>query len=384
MSGKAFAADFFARYDSFGIRRAGTPGDLDSARWLLEELQAVDALQPTFQDVSFERFVPGPAHLVAQDGERIEGLPLFDGGLTRPEGEIGLIGPLGSEAEIGFAVMEPAMASLPDNAFAQSRATSHHRAIVIALTTRDGGLAPLNAHDCSNPFGPPVLQIAGRDANRVALLSERSARVTVVVTGSRTPSSSRNLRVELRGSSPALLLLTPRTSWWTSTAERAGGIWAWMEALRAVAASPSRERAVVGLATCGHELGHLGAHHAFALEPHLANQTALVIHLGANLGTATAPSLTVRSNVEGLADTMRSLLVKEAYPAPAITAVTGGKAGGEAHEIEQRGGRYLSLIGSNPWFHAPEDRWPMSVDLDRVGAIARSVSAVALGQINRM
>jgi hypothetical protein len=67
-----------------------------------------------------------------------------------------------------------------------------------------------------------------------------------------------------------LLLLTPRTSWWASTAERAGGILAWLEALRALAAIPARRRAVVALATCGHELGHIGAHRAFAAEPALA------------------------------------------------------------------------------------------------------------------
>jgi hypothetical protein len=34
------------------------------------------------------------------------------------------------------------------------------------------------------------------------------------------------------------------------------------------------------------------------------------------------------------------------------------------------------LIGDNPWFHAPEDRWPVSVDLPRAEAIAHAVVAV--------
>lgn len=77
---------------------------------------------------------------------------------------------------------------------------------------------------------------------------------------------------------------------------------------------------------------------------------------------------------------MRELLENQGYPADAILALTGGKASGEAHEIEQRGGRYLSLIGSNPWFHAPEDRWPTSIDLDRACAIAQSVTALAIAE----
>ena len=374
------AADFFAQYDSFGERRAGSTGDLASAAWLAQQLAGVRALHTTFQKVRFRRFLPGEATLHAQGVPRIQGLPLFDGGLTEPDGVTGQIGPLGSDADIGFAVMEPAMASLPNNAFARARADSSHRAIVIALTTRDGGLAPLNAHDSDHPFGPPVLQIAGRDAQAVVMLSEHAAQVTVTATGRHDVAGSGNVRAELPGEGPPLLLLTPRTSWWTSTAERAGGVFAWVQTLHALAASAARQRAVAALATCGHELGHLGAHHAFAIEPELASESALVIHLGANLGTATAPALTVRSNIDGLAQRMRELLANRGYPAEAVLAETGGKASGEAHEIEQRGGRYLSLIGSNPWFHAPEDRWPTSIDLDRACAISQSVTALAIAE----
>ncbi|MBM3407648.1 MAG: hypothetical protein FJY25_09980 [Betaproteobacteria bacterium] len=380
MTDRALAANFFADYDSFGVRRAGSAGDLASAAWLAGQVARIQTLQSVFQDVHFRRFLPGESSLRTDGHPPVEGLPLFDGGLTQAQGIKGGIGPLGSDAEIGFAVMEPAMASLPDNAFARARAESRHRAIVIALTTREGGLAPLNAHDSDRPFGPPVLQIAGRDAPGVVALSERAAQVTVTVTGQYEAASSRNVRAALQGAGPPLLLLTPRTSWWTSTAERAGGVYAWVQSLQALAASTSRKRAVVGLATCGHELGHLGAHHAFAREPQLASESALVLHLGANLGTATAPALTVRSNVEGLADQMRQRLMDAGYPADAIHALSGGKANGEAHEIERRGGRYLSLIGSNPWFHAPEDRWPVSIDLDRACAIANSVTALALAE----
>lgn len=372
------AAAFFAAYDALGTRRAGSQADLDSARWLADTLGTAPAVPVRLHEVPFERFVPGKARLTATDSVPIDGLPLFDGGLTGDEPVSGLIGSLGSDARIGYAVMDPAAASLPDNAFAKARADSDHAAIIIALTTREGGLAPLNAHDLAKPFGPPVLQVAGRDAAQIASLMNRKCMVSVIVQGQREASFSFNLRAELPGQTPPVLLLTPRTSWWTSTAERAGGIWAWAQTLRALAASPARRRSFVGLATCGHELGHLGARHAFAVDPDLASEASLVIHLGANLGTAIEAGLTVRSNVAGLADHMAGLLAHEGYPAQSLRAVTGGKAGGEAHEIEQRGGRYLSLIGSNPWFHAPEDRWPSSIDLDRAQAIARGVTAFAL------
>jgi hypothetical protein len=368
-------ASFFAAYDAFGERRAGGAGDATSAAWLREEAERAGA-EAALVPAPFTRLVPGRG-LIETEGVTVEGLPLFDGGLTPPEGITGALGALGSDAAIGFAELHPAAASLPGNAFARARQESRHRGIVIAMRTKPDGLAPLNAHDIEAPFGPPVLQVAGRDATRLATLAAAGATARLVVDGTRAPAVSHSVRATLAGTAPPLVLLTPRTSWWTSTAERGGGILAWLEALRALAAVP-RRHAVVALATCGHELGHVGARRIYTDEPALARDAALTIHLGANLGAAEEPHLTVRSNVAGLADRMAEALVCAGHPRAPVEPVAGGTANGEAHEIATRGGRYLSLIGRNPWFHAPEDRFPVSVDLPRAEAIARAVAALAV------
>jgi len=369
------AEAFFAAYDGFGPRRAGGAADLASAAWL-RDLAAEAGAAARLVPVDFLRVLPGAAQITV-DGRVIEGLPLFDGGTTDAEGVAGALGPLGSAAPIGFAEMHPREASLPGGAFALARRESRHAAIIVALRTRPDSLAPLNAHDTDAPFGPPVLQVAGREADALRALAARGVAARLVAEATRAPGHSANVRADLPGHGPPLLLLTPRTSWWTSVAERAGGIFCWLAALRALAGAPGGQP-VVALATCGHEIGHIGAHHAFAAEPGLVRDAALTLHLGANLGCAEAPALTVRSNVAGLADRMAAALVAAGYPVDAIHAVTGGKANGEAHEIETRGGRYLSLIGENPWFHAAEDRWPTCIDLPRVQAIARAVQGQLL------
>jgi hypothetical protein len=364
------AADFFAAYDAFGERRAGGEGDLASAAWLRD--LATEAGAPArLVPVPFSRILPGPSWITVDDRD-VAGLPLFDGGTTDSGGVAGTLGPLGSAARIGFAEMHPREASLPGNAFAVARAESRHAAIVVSLRTRPDSLAPLNAHDTDKPFGPAVLQVAGHEAGALRALAERGAPARVVVQARPAAGRSANVRADLPGEAPPLLLLTPRTSWWTSVAERAGGIYCWVEALRALAAVP-RKHGVVALSTCCHELGHIGAHRAFAAEPDLVPDAPLTLHLGANLGCAEAPALTVRSNVDGLAERMAEVLDAAGYPGDALQVFTGGKANGEAHELEQRGARYLSLIGDNPWFHAPEDRWPACIDVPRVEAIAAAV-----------
>jgi len=47
---------------------------------------------------------------------------------------------------------------------------------------------------------------------------------------------------------------------------------------------------------------------------------------------------------------------------------------GEARNIHVGGGRYVSLLGSGPYFHSLADRWPDVID---VPAIAKYAAAVA-------
>ena len=44
----------------------------------------------------------------------------------------------------------------------------------------------------------------------------------------------------------------------------------------------------------------------------------------------------------------------------------GQRALGEARNIFDGGGEYISLLGSNPFFHHPNDRWPHSVDIAKL------------------
>ena len=58
-----------------------------------------------------------------------------------------------------------------------------------------------------------------------------------------------------------------------------------------------------------------------------------------------------------------------------ITAV-GERPLGEARNIYDGDGHYISLLGSNSLFHHPEDRWPDTVDLDQTVALNRAILEV--------
>src|SRR4051812_7816558 len=113
----------------------------------------------------------------------------------------------------------------------------------------------------------------------------------------RTAAAARNVTVSLDiagygGALAPLVVMTPRSSWWQSTAERGGGIVCWLESLRALIASPPAlsllGRPVVFTANTGHELGHLGLDDFIARRRGWDRETAACgafwVHYGANIG----------------------------------------------------------------------------------------------------
>ncbi|HZU87840.1 MAG TPA: hypothetical protein VE993_01150 [Stellaceae bacterium] len=215
----------------------------------------------------------------------------------------------------------------------------------------------------------------------------RGTMARLVAHSTRTPAQARNLVVTLRGrrrDRPPVVIMTPRSSWWQSTAERGGGIVCWLEALRAlIAAPPACE--VIFTANSGHELGHLGLDDFLARRPGWERH-AIWLHYGANLGAAGGLQPTGLSrggalSVLSASDDLRALAAAELSRAgqkPDHVAPKATVPNGETRDIHRAGGRYITLVGSNPLFHLPQDRWPHAVDTAAVARIAAGAARLAL------
>lgn len=51
----------------------------------------------------------------------------------------------------------------------------------------------------------------------------------------------------------------------------------------------------------------------------------------------------------------------------------GERPGGEARNIHDLNGRYVSFLGTNAWFHQEDDRWPETVDVAQTVRVAPRV-----------
>jgi hypothetical protein len=136
------------------------------------------------------------------------------------------------------------------------------------------------------------------------------------------------------------------------------------------------ERTVIFTANTGHELGHVGLDHYLEENPDLVARAHAWIHLGANFATRDAAVLYQASSQALMRDGLAALTSRGI--SEINTTPVGNRPLGEARNVFDGNGAYISLIGTNPWFHHPDDRWPVSVDLDKLGRIYEAVLTMAV------
>lgn len=383
-------------YARQGFHRTGTEVDRRSGDWLYEEVRRI-GLVPALESFDLSRIDPINPGLVVQ-GRRIEGVPVFDGTFTNPEGIQGRLGPLNSDADIGLVEAPPNTAGA--GAFGAARREARHKAIVCVTRGARPGLCLNNADAFLKPFGPPVLQVSSEESAFLNDQAQRRAEVTVIAPVARVSTTAFNVTTMIKGRNAALMpliVMTPRSGWYWCASERGGGIVCWLELMRTLrAAQPVRD--VLFVASSGHELGHLGIDAFVARRPGIVPKTVGWIHLGANIGAAMRPgnptpvagddpALRHATPVLGSANTIQASDDEfEAILSRAMSA--GGLAisrrnprgtipGGEAETVHRGGGRYVSVIGSNALFHNPADRGPQAVDVVAIARFTNAFAAVA-------
>lgn len=366
----ASAAAIVRAYESQGIHRTGTQVDIASGLWLMREVERA-GLKPERENFSFERVEPVAGTLTIRD-RRFDGLPLFDAAFTDAAGVSGLLGPLGSEAPIGFVEAAPNTAGAGPLGVVRRR--NQHRAIVVVTKGGKPGLCPNNADDFPEPFGPPVLQISSEYREALA----PGVEVRVVAEAKRVAASTFNVTARIAGSDPKLaplIVMTPRSGWWTCASERGGGIVCWLALMRALRGSkPARD--VLFVASTGHEIGYRGIEVFIANRPDIVKRAHGWIHFGANIGAAQGPGITVQASDDEM-EAVETQAIEKAGFRIDRRVPRGTVPGGEAGSVHKRGGRYLSLIGQNTLFHNQLDRGPEAIDAGAINRFGEAFSGVA-------
>ena len=367
---EARSAAWLKAWDAQDIHRTGTAGDAAGAAWLAAEARTLGA-EVVIENFVLDRLDPVECFLEI-GGERIDGVPVFDAPATAAEGIAGRLGD-----EIAVAELPPR--AVYSGAFQLLRRSGAHQALVVVCQGDAPGLGLINAEDFRTPSGAPAIHVSSEVRDLVFAALWEGAPARLVSHSRRVAAEAVNIVVTLPGRDrvkPPLVVMTPRSSWWQSTAERGGGIVCWLESLRALLAG-WLERDVVFTANSGHELGHLGLDEFIARRPGWDGPDgATWLHYGANLGAFGSWLALVSNNAElrrlGLAALTDTGQPPDDIPWPATPP------SGETRDIHKASGRYLTLVGTNRLFHLPQDRWPDAIDLPAVARIAAAGAQMAL------
>jgi hypothetical protein len=363
-------------WDAIVDHRTGTEGDERTTEWLSSELRQA-GVEPTVVWFDFQRRVLHDCY-VAAAGERADGVPLFDGGFTDAAGLQAPLTGLGSTGDIGLTLFGPSPRHPGSRVLQKARRSDAHQAIV-AVAAGDlvrPGLSLLNADHYTAPFGPPVLQVGTGHRQWLAAARDTAEPVRFVAHVSLEQTRAGNVQARIEGVHSGLsplVIMTPRSAWWTCTSERGGGISLWLECARHFAANRP-DRTVIFTANTGHELGHVGLQHYLDSVPELVNQAHAWVHLGANFAAVDSELRFQASTGELLSQTLAALTAHGINER--IVTPVGERPLGEARNIYDGDGDYVSLLGSNGLFHHPEDRWPEAVDLDRILALNQAMLEV--------
>ncbi len=341
-----------------GHRRTGTLGDRATDKWLLEKLSGL-GLSGTISAYPFERF-DIEACWIDLKGERIPAVPMYD---TLPQ-HMDLTGTLGEEViAMPYAPQEahPATQSI-----LAARAKGKHRAIIAygAARTVEPGLALVNSESYRAPAETPVFQVSSAYASKFTA----GDRVRCYLVSHRVNAEATNVICRVKGtaSTPPWVVMTPKSAWWTSTAERAGGIVAWLALAHYFATHPPRH-SIIFTANSGHELSHLGMDHFLE---QLNGAVSGWLHLGANFASGSPPHLQAR-------DQKTRQQLTEAFARHGLSESTWTELNqrplGEARNIYDRGEPYFSILGGNHYFHHPDDRYPQTIDLAATVRITRAL-----------
>ena len=367
-------ATLIGEYEEQGWHRTATRVDSASAEWLAGQIDTTGNT-PALEAFPVERVDVTSAVLVVGD-RRIEGIPLFDGSFTGPQGIDGRLGAPGSEAEI--ALVETAVNAAGAGELGDARRANRHKAIVAVTRGRRPGLCPSNADSFLKPFGPPVLQVSSEEG---AALRERAAgggRVTVIADVARTVAVAANVTTSIEGTNPRLpplIVMTPRSGWYTCASERGGGIAVWLETMRGLRTA-RLPRPVLFVASSGHELGHLGINAYIARRAGIVKNSVGWLHLGANVGAATEAANTIQASDDRF-DEQLTAAMSAAGLAVSRRTPRGTVPGGEAEAVHRGGGRYASIIGGNALFHNLEDRGPKAIDPAAIAKFSHAFAALA-------
>lgn len=347
-------------YEAFGDHRTGTDADVETAQWLAARLSA-SGFDTRRRPFAVNLFALEGASVTA-GGREIEAFPLW------PATELRLHGKLGDDDIALVTLPYSANATLASSAYRTPLVTAAGRARAIVAITEGptNEIIALNV-ESDHPLAVPTLLVGGRDGEYLRAASRDQQAARLQVSGRSLESAAYNVIAARSGRGPTIVVSTPISGWFGCAGERGAGIAVFL-ALAAWARS-GLANPLVFVATSGHEFEGLGSRNLFEHDMPPPENTALWLHLGANLANyavrfengaplstgAISPTRYAGASASLLTDVARVFAGQTGYDRPFDLAASATP--GDVAIYRDRGyANLVGLVGANPLHHTRHDR----------------------------
>jgi hypothetical protein len=283
-SREAEAQRILERYYGFGDKASGGPGDTACGAWIEGELKRLgyEVERQPFETPAYE----GDATLTAGPAKAAL-IPQAWVVPTPAEGISGRLRLSGGSDGIALLVLPHARWSTAKGEVerrVQQAIKQGAEAVILVTTGPTGEAIALNTPVTKALFDRPVAILAPRDADPFLRAAAQDGLATLRMTGRSFRRPAFNVTATARRSPHGrwLVLSTPRSGWFGCVGERGTGLAVWLM----LAQWASRARLPVNLAlvaTSGHEYEYAGGEQFIEHVAPKPKDTALWVHLGANV-----------------------------------------------------------------------------------------------------
>lgn len=373
----ADAYRYLIEFSKFGLKRSGTDGDEAVRNWVETELSAM-GYEVSHEAIEFQRYVPRRYSLEAGEfapcvfplyhsgATTSEGLkaPLYDGGLGTPAE---LQGANGRIVLIDAPLVENFLTPTLDAARIAA-AEAGALAVVVAAQGPENWVHGKNVFAGSGICGLPTLFVGKQDG---AALRELAGTEALFILDAVLEERARtgNVLARREGQSDDVLVIgTPLNGWFTTAAERGGGVGAFLTLARQLAERDSLPQDLLFVATGGHEVGFLGLQTFIENRPELLPHISAYVHLGGSIAARGMVEVDGQVQSTGLAHP-RLLFVSEN---PLLQAISEGAMRnngvielsnippasfnpGEQQYMYAAGVPIAAISASHFYFHSPRD-----------------------------
>ncbi len=357
--------DLVAHYAQLGDHRTGTAADRATVDWLVSLLGEKGA-EVTRHAYTFPLFTGEARGEGSAEGVPLE--PLYYSATGEHSDDDAHVACIGFDESHGDGTIAQALAKI-----VQDTRAARARIALVATRSPTGSLCAINR--APQPPGEVAICLAPGRALEQLSRSRAGVRYSATISTGRSENVSAFFACGKSERAP-LLVTTPLSGWFACAGERGTGL----AIAVSVAEALSRQVPVLLVIPTGHELGYFGA--ARFVET-FQQEISGVLHLGSCLADKTALSergaMMSVSNLQGAAfetvcDGLRPLGIAPHQPnAPR----TPEEWVGESELWAPRGDPMISIAGTSPRFHTPDDLAELVTDEETLQRVRSCVLTTA-------